>query len=102
MMRWHLWVVLIADRPALHYVLFALPTFTSRRGRRDLGYAQARRVLFGDNSLGSEVRHEFDLLVCKRPNFLAVNDKGANQLVLLHHWNSQQRAYAPEFDGRND
>ena len=25
------WVVLIADRPALHYVLFALPTFTSRR-----------------------------------------------------------------------
>src|SRR5215813_3920982 len=29
-MHWHKWVVLIADRPALHYVLFALPTFTSR------------------------------------------------------------------------
>ena len=39
MMRWHLWIVLIADRPALQYVLFALPTFTSPRGRRDLGYA---------------------------------------------------------------
>ena len=26
-----MWVVLIADRPALHYVLFALPTFTSRQ-----------------------------------------------------------------------
>src|SRR5215469_7745818 len=31
MMQWHWWVVLIAGRPALHYVLFALPTFTSRR-----------------------------------------------------------------------
>jgi hypothetical protein len=30
-MRWHKWVVLIEDRPALHYVLFALPTVTSRR-----------------------------------------------------------------------
>src|SRR3982074_2009084 len=40
-MRWHKWVVLIAGSTALHYVLFALPTFTSRRmsARRDLVYA---------------------------------------------------------------
>ena len=31
MMQWHKWVVLIAGSTALHYVLFALPTFTSRR-----------------------------------------------------------------------
>src|ERR1700758_2935735 len=30
-MHWHMWVVLIARSPALHYVLFALPTFTSRQ-----------------------------------------------------------------------
>src|SRR5262245_22133107 len=30
-MHWHTWVVLIAGSPALHYVLFALPTFRSRR-----------------------------------------------------------------------
>ena len=30
-MLWPLWVVGSPDRPALHYVLFALPTFTSRR-----------------------------------------------------------------------
>jgi hypothetical protein len=29
-MQWHKWVVLIAGSTALHYVLFALPTFTSR------------------------------------------------------------------------
>ena len=30
-MHWHEWVVLIAGSTALHYVLFALPTFTSRQ-----------------------------------------------------------------------
>ena len=30
-MQWHKWVVLIAGSTALHYVLFALPTFTSRQ-----------------------------------------------------------------------
>ena len=30
MLRWHKWVVLIAGSTAPHYVLFALPTFTSR------------------------------------------------------------------------
>ena len=34
MMQWHKWVVLIAGSTALHYVLFALPTFTSRRMSR--------------------------------------------------------------------
>src|SRR5437868_12246938 len=29
-MHWHMWVVLIAGSAGLHYVLFALPTFTSR------------------------------------------------------------------------
>jgi hypothetical protein len=42
-MHWPLWVVLIADRPALHYVLFALPTFNCAdgparyRSRRECG-----------------------------------------------------------------
>jgi len=44
-MLWHKSVVLIAGSTALHYVLFALPTFTSRRlsGAASL-IVQARRV----------------------------------------------------------
>jgi DMSO/TMAO reductase YedYZ heme-binding membrane subunit len=30
-MQWHKWVVLIAGSTALHYVLFALPTFNHAR-----------------------------------------------------------------------
>jgi hypothetical protein len=30
-MQWHKWVILIAGSTALHYVLFAIPTFTSRQ-----------------------------------------------------------------------
>jgi hypothetical protein len=30
-MHWHIGLSRSPDRPALHYVLFALPTFTSRR-----------------------------------------------------------------------
>ena len=42
MMQWHKWVVLIAGSTALHYVLFVLPTFTSRRGWRDLVLGKVR------------------------------------------------------------
>lgn len=39
-MRWHMWVVLTADRPALHYVLFALSNLhITPDARRDLVYA---------------------------------------------------------------
>ena len=44
-MHWHMWVVLIAGRPALHYVLFVLPTFTSRRAAGVISFTpRVRRV----------------------------------------------------------
>src|SRR5262245_15592996 len=38
-MQWHLWAVLITGSTVLHYVLLALPTFTSRPHWRDLPHA---------------------------------------------------------------
>src|SRR3954454_15564662 len=44
-MLWPMWVVPMPDRPALHYVLFALPTFTSRRMADAISFMpQARQV----------------------------------------------------------
>ena len=43
------------------------------------------RVLDGDDGLGGEVRDQLDLLVGERPNFLAVDDDRADQLVVLEH-----------------
>src|SRR5664279_4391939 len=43
------------------------------------------RVLDGDDGLGSEVRHERNLLVGKGPDLLAENDERADYFVILEH-----------------
>jgi hypothetical protein len=40
------------------------------------------------NGLGGEVLHQFDLLVRERSHFRAIDEKGADQLVLFEHWHS--------------
>ena len=41
------------------------------------------RVLDGDDGLGGEVLHQFDLLVGEWPNLLAIDGDGADQFVVL-------------------
>ena len=48
-------------------------------------FVQQPRVLDGDDGLGGEVRKQFALFVGERPHFCAVDEKGADQLVLLEH-----------------
>ena len=43
------------------------------------------RVLDGDHGLGGEILHQLDLLVGERPHLLAVDDDGADQLIVLEH-----------------
>ena len=57
------------------------------------------RVLDGDHGLGGEVRDQLDLLVGERAHLLAVDDDGADQLVVLEHRHDEQRARAAEFGG---
>ena len=56
-------------------------------------------VLDGDDGLGGEVRDQLDLLVGERPDLLAVDDDGADQLVVLEHrtadqWSARRRSAA--------
>src|SRR5260370_24271140 len=53
--------------------------------------AEKPRVLDGDDGLGGKVLQQRNLRVAKRPNLLAVDEKAANQLVLLKHGNAKQR-----------
>ena len=55
-------------------------------------------VLDGDDGLGGEVLDQLDLLVGERPNLLAVDDDGADQLVLLEHRHAEKRPRTAEFD----
>ena len=48
-------------------------------------FVEQPRVLDGDDGLGGEVLHQLDLLVGERPHLLAVDDDGADQLVVLEH-----------------
>ena len=60
-----------------------------RRGRLLLQrlpqFIEQPRVLDGDDGLSGEVLHQRDLLVGERPNFLAVDDDGADQFIILEH-----------------
>ena len=51
-MRWHEWVVLIAGSTGSAYVLFALPTFTSRRLTGAISLPRKRGGLFVTLALG--------------------------------------------------
>ena len=50
------------------------------------------RVLDGDDGLRGEVLHQLDLLVGERPHLLAIDDDGADQLVVLEHRHGEQRS----------
>ena len=39
-----------------------------------------------------------DLLVGEGTNFISVQGKRSNQVILFEHWDSQIRSHAPEFD----
>jgi hypothetical protein len=56
----------------------------------------------GDDGLGSEVLDQLDLLSGERPNLLAVNGDGADELVVLKHWNGEIGPGAGEFDQGGD
>ena len=60
------------------------------------------RVLDGDDGLGGEVLHQLDLLVGERTHLLAIDDDGADQLVLLEHRHGEHGASAAELDGCDD
>jgi hypothetical protein len=62
-MHWHKWVVRSPDRPALHYVLLALPTFTSRRmSARSRSRRECDRFLVANTSGHHDPRHSCDLV----------------------------------------
>ena len=48
-------------------------------------FVEQPRVLDGDHGLRGEILHQLDLLVGERPHLLAVDDDGADQLVVLEH-----------------
>ncbi len=61
-------------------------------------FAEQPRVLDGDDGLGGEVRHQLDLLVGEGPHLLAENVDGADELVVLEHWNGEYAAIAAKLD----
>jgi hypothetical protein len=59
-------------------------------------------VLDSDDRLVGEILDQLDLLVGERPDFLAVNDNRADQLVFLEHRHEQDGPYAGEVDQGED
>src|SRR5262249_9178156 len=57
------------------------------------------RVLDGDDGLVSEVLYQFDLFVGEGANLLAINNNCANQVVVLEHWDRDQRSCAAKPSG---
>ena len=62
----------------------------------------SRRILDGDDGLGGEIRHQSDLLVGKRPDFLTVHGERTDQFVLLQQGDGHGRPYTPDFYCCND
>ena len=48
--------------------------------------AKQPRVLNGDDSLGSKILDQLDLLICEGAHLLTIDDNGTDQLVFLEHW----------------
>ena len=57
-------------------------------------FVEQPRVLDGDDGLRGEVLHQLDLLVGERTHFLAVDDDGADQFLLLEHRDAKSVARA--------
>src|SRR5205823_14993279 len=60
---------------------------------------QQPSVLDRDDGLRSEIRNQFDLLVCERANFLTEDTERANELISLEHRHTNCCALAAEFNG---
>ena len=56
------------------------------------------RVLDGDDGLSGEVLDQLNLLVGERADLLAIDENGADQLVILQHWHLDQGPRAAKFD----
>ena len=69
-------------------------------GREFAQLVEQPRILDGDDGLRSEVLHQFDLLVRERPDFLAVNGKCPDQLVIFEHRHINRRPRAAELHRR--
>src|SRR5262249_1534907 len=54
-------------------------------------------VLYGDDGLGGEILHKFDLLVGKRADLLTINGDHTNQLVIFQHRHAKYRSNFTEF-----
>ncbi len=53
--------------------------------QRFLGLVEQPRVLDRNHGLAGEVRHQRYLPIAKRPNFLAIDDDGPDELGVLEH-----------------
>ena len=54
-------------------------------GRALSQFAEQPRILDGDDRLGGEILHQLNLLVGKRPDFLAVDGDSPHQCAILDH-----------------
>src|SRR6516162_89125 len=63
-------------------------------------FAKQSRVLDGDNGLGGEALNQGDLFFGEWPNFLAINRKCADKLVVLEHRNGNVRTSAAKLGRR--
>ena len=54
-------------------------------------FVEQPRVLDGDDGLRGEVLYQLDLLVGERTHLLAIDDDGADQLVVLEHRHDERR-----------
>src|SRR6516164_2622119 len=59
-------------------------------------FVEQARVLDGDNGLGGEILHQRNLFVGEPSNLLAVNGEGADQNIVLEHWNANRGSRAAE------
>ena len=45
-------------------------------------------VFDGNDGLGSEILHQRDLFVGKRPHFLAIDGDGSDHFAFFEHWHA--------------
>ena len=63
-------------------------------------FVEQPRVLDGDDRLGGEIPHQFDLLVGERSHFLTEDDDSADQHIVFKHGNGKMRLCTSK-PGRN-
>src|SRR5262249_6620697 len=60
------------------------------------------RVLYGDDGLLGEARHQRDLLVGERAHLLTVEIDGSDQLISFEHWDRDHRPIASQLASGDD